>query len=167
MQFDALTSPMIQQAIVPKPDISIFVEHMRDLAALPQLRGPKQRRRPEWPWTHNMGNVKQKNVDFQRWIPGCMQVVLWIGSARQGAGARAKFEQRAQAAVAEWSQAGARSCGKGKEQKGGRSGGKPGKSCKGGKGGTGGKGGKKGHGGKHGEKGKPNVPPPPPPAPRR
>ena len=90
-----------------------------------------------------------------------MQVVLWIGSARQGAGAANREAQRAQAAVAEWSQAGARSCGKGKEQKGGRSGGKPGKSCKGGTGG------KKGHEGKHGEKGKPNVPTPPPPAPRR
>ena len=38
--------------------------------------------------------VKQKVADLQRWIPGVHQVVLWVGVARQGCGAREAHQQK-------------------------------------------------------------------------
>lgn len=38
--------------------------------------------------------VKQKVADLQRWIPGVHQVVLWVGVARQGCGAREAHRQK-------------------------------------------------------------------------
>ena len=35
----------------------------------------------------HLGKVKQKPVDFRWWVKGVHQIVLWVGTARQGKGA--------------------------------------------------------------------------------
>ena len=35
----------------------------------------------------HLGKVKQKPVDPRRWVKGVHQIVLWVGTARQGKGA--------------------------------------------------------------------------------
>ena len=36
----------------------------------------------------HLGRVKQKAVDLTRWFKGVHQIVLWVGTSRQGKGAR-------------------------------------------------------------------------------
>ena len=35
----------------------------------------------------HLGKVKQKPVDLRWWVKGVHQIVLWVGTARQGKGA--------------------------------------------------------------------------------
>ena len=38
--------------------------------------------------TTNLGTIKQKPVNLDWWFPGCFQLMIWVGSATQGKGAR-------------------------------------------------------------------------------
>ena len=39
----------------------------------------------------SLGSVKQKKADFNRWYAGIDQLLLWVGSSKQGAKAREKW----------------------------------------------------------------------------
>ena len=50
----------------------------------------------------DLGHVKQKPVDLQHWVPHIHQLIVWVGTARQGQGARRQDELRRRR-QSEWS----------------------------------------------------------------
>ena len=51
----------------------------------------------------DLGQVKQKPVALQHWVPHVHQLILWVGTARQGRSAKFRKDQRGRRRQPEWS----------------------------------------------------------------
>ena len=51
----------------------------------------------------DLGQVKQKPVDLRHWVPHVHQLILWVGTARQGRSAKFRKDQRGRRRQPEWS----------------------------------------------------------------
>ena len=61
----------------------------------------------------NLGKVKQKPADLQRWVPHIHQIMLFVGSSRSGAPCRARKEARLARREEQWQERGWRAHGSG------------------------------------------------------
>ena len=58
-------------------------------------------RMPQWerndagsPFVHNIGNIKMRRADWERWFKGCFQTCMWLGTALPGRGSQNKRAKR-------------------------------------------------------------------------
>ena len=82
------------------PGSAAAVAELMRKVRLPSWQPPKPVTLPSWRPAvakhggQYLGHIKQKKVSWKWWFPGCLQLVLWIGSARQGYGAAKKSAQK-------------------------------------------------------------------------
>jgi hypothetical protein len=67
---------------------------------VPEFAAPWRRLGP-LPFT-NLGKVKQKAADMKWWVDDIVQVILWVGTARQGKASKARAKVKAKARAHSW-----------------------------------------------------------------
>ena len=67
------------------------------LDGVPKFASPRR----HLPFT-DLGKVKQKAADMKWWVDHILQVILWVGTARQGKASKAKAKAKAKARAQSW-----------------------------------------------------------------